>query len=127
MRRPMTSKWDNMTEEEWDVSWYGLTKGINFEDHQESYNFHMNFPECLICGEPITHWIPAKDGWLMPACDKHSKLKITDRRWAKARAIRQQNAEETADLRCHKCGKKPVVAWIGKEEAPECYECNLAD
>jgi hypothetical protein len=128
--KTIVKKWSKMTEEEMDKWWDDLIRGVNFDNHEESYNFRMNFPECLICGEVASHWIPAKtDGWLMPVCDKHyNNPKITERQWANARVRRQKIAEEIADLRCHKCGGKPVVSFADKNYSlPECGKCSLAD
>jgi hypothetical protein len=141
-KRVAAKTWKEMTLEEMDKWWNELIKGVNFNNHEESYNFHMNSPECLICGEIVTHWIPAKaDGWLMPVCDKHfNNPKITEKRWAKARATREEIAEEMADLKCYKCGGMPVTGFIPANEAegwitldnnapdwiPLCDECSLA-
>jgi hypothetical protein len=142
-KRLTTKKWRDMTVEEWDKWWDERVKGVNFNNHEESYNFHMNSPDCLICGEIPTHWIPAKDdGWLMPACDKHfNNPKITEKRWAKARAIREEIAEEMADLKCCKCGGMPVTTFIdpiitldfatpdntAPLGLPLCDKCSLSD
>ena len=141
-KRATVKKLNKWTVEEFDKWWDELIKGVNFNNHEESYNFHMNFPECLICGEIPTHWTPAKDGWLMPACDKHfNNPKITEKRWAKARAIREKNAEELADLKCCKCGGMPVTTFIDTWRVPDlatpdnitpdglplCDKCSLSD
>ena len=137
--------WDEITDEElgkMEKQWLELIEGVNFNNHEESYNFHLNFPECLICGEEVAHWIPSNtDGWLMPACDKHySNTRITEKRWAKARAEREKTAQETADLRCYKCDGMPVSTWIPAKQAkdwitlegnapdwiPLCDNCDLA-
>lgn len=133
-----------MTVEEMDKRWNELIKGVNFNNDEESYNFHLNSPECLICGETATNWIPAKaDGWLMPACDKHyNNPKITERRWANARARREKSTEEIAYLKCCRCGRRPVVSFIHASRAPDlatvdsttprgflplCDKCNMSD
>lgn len=142
-KRATVKKLNKWTVEEFDKWWDELIKGVNFNNHEESYNFHMNFPECLICGEIPTHWIQAKDdGWLMPACDKHfNNPKITQKRWAKARAKRKEIAEEQADLKCCRCGRRPVVSFIDAIKTldfatpdnttplglPLCDKCGLSD
>ncbi|HEX76279.1 MAG TPA: hypothetical protein G4O12_06835 [Dehalococcoidia bacterium] len=54
----------------------------------------------------------------MPACDKHyNNPRITEKQWAKARAQREKDAEEVADLKCYKCGGMPVTTWVPANEA----------
>ena len=64
----------------------------------------------------------------MPACDKHyNDPKITERRWANARVRAEKTAEALADLKCYKCGGKPVVMFADKSyRMPECGKCRLA-
>jgi hypothetical protein len=128
-KKKAAKKPDEMTDEEFERWWNELIKGINFDNHEESYNFHMNYPSCLICGWAATHWIPSKaDGWLMPACDKHyNDPKITERRWANARARRTKETDAISDLRCYKCGGRPVVVFGDDNYGlPECDKCRFA-
>lgn len=136
-------KWKDMTEEEWDKWWDEKVRGVNFDNHEESYKFYLDSDACLICGEIATHWIPAKtDGWLMPACAKHyNDPKITERQWANAKARREKSAEEQVDLKCSRCGRRPVVSFIDVIRAldfatpdnttplglPLCDKCSLSD
>jgi hypothetical protein len=137
-------KWNEMSEEDLAKWWDERVKGVNFDNHEESYNFHLNSHACLICHEIATHWTPAKvDGWLMPACDKHYKNpKVTERRWANARIRAEKSAQELADLKCCKCSGKPVVSFLDTCLAtsdlatpdnitpyglPLCDKCSLTD
>ena len=144
MGKRVTAKtWKEMSEEELAKWCDEEVEGINFDNHEESYNFHLNSHSCLICGERAAHWIPAKaDGWLMPACDKHyDDPKITERRWANARARAEKTAEELADLKCCVCSGKPVRSFLDACWAPDldtpdnitpyglplCGDCSLSD
>ena len=142
-KKATAKKSAEMTEEEFDRWWDERVKGVNFDNREESYNFYLNFDACLICGEVATHWTPAKaDGWLMPACDKHfNDTKITERRWANARVRAEKSAEFMADLKCCKCGGRPVMSFIDMWMAPDlvtkdtitslglplCDKCSLSD
>jgi hypothetical protein len=99
-------------------TWNKLIKGVDFNNHEESYNFYLNLPACLICDRTATHWISSSDDWQMPACGRHyHNRNITKKRWAKARVEREAIAKGIADVKCYKCGKKPVKNFITANEA----------
>ena len=48
-------KFKDMSEEELAKWCDEEVKGVNFDNHGESYNFHMGYHSCLICGERAAH------------------------------------------------------------------------
>ena len=67
-----------------------------------------DYEECLVCGKPVTQWIPSyTDGVLIPACDKHFHDKtITPKQWENKRKSREEYIKGLIDKECYYCGKQ---------------------